>query len=68
MGKTQLQQSQGRELPDEATKMRRAMLDACGKSLRHRYGQDLEAPAPPLLARLIDEIRRAETRRQNASA
>jgi hypothetical protein len=66
MGKTQLQ-SQGRKIPDEAARMRRAMLDACGRSLRHRLGQELEGPVPPSLSRLIAELRKADTCRRDAS-
>jgi hypothetical protein len=64
MGKTQ-QHGQAR---DEASRMRRAMLDACGKSLRHRYGQELENSAPPSISRLIEELKQAESRRHEKPA
>lgn len=44
----------------EAAKLRRAMLDAFGKSLRHRFEQDLQSPVPPSLSRLVEDLKRAE--------
>jgi hypothetical protein len=62
-------QNKGRDSGEEAARLRRAILEACGAGLRQRYGQEPASQMPPSLSRLIEELRRAEALRpENARA
>jgi hypothetical protein len=59
------QNHQAREHGGEASRLRRAMLDAYGKSLRSSLDEGARSPVPSTLSKLIDELKRVdETRRQ----